>query len=122
MLALAWLTLAAAEARLAAGALVAANLCVGSYRRRVPAAHDAVAVLRTGHGRWRVTRRDGRVVGAALVGVPFVHAWLTVFRLRAEDGRTHAVILLDDNSPAVARRRLRVHLRLAAGETGGRRR
>ncbi|MGE0483428.1 MAG: protein YgfX [Gammaproteobacteria bacterium] len=112
VLGLAWLALPAADARLAASVLVCANLGAGVYRRRVPAARDAVAVLRTRDGRWRVTRRNGQVIGASLVGVPFVQAWLTVFRLRAEDGAVHAVVLLDDNAPAAPWRRLRVHLRL----------
>ncbi|MCB1749405.1 MAG: hypothetical protein KDK06_19690 [Gammaproteobacteria bacterium] len=113
LLALAWVALPDAGARVLAAALVGANFYACARRRRQHASRALVAVLRTADGRWVVTRRDGRVLAARLLGVPFVQAWLTVFRLRTEDGEIHAVVLLADNAPATPWRRLRVHLRLA---------
>jgi hypothetical protein len=97
--------------RLVAPCAVALVLGARLRHQRRHRAHEPVAVLMADDARWYVTRRDGRVLRASLVGVPFVQPWLTVLRLRAGDGIVHNVTLLADNAPDAAWRRLRVRLR-----------
>ena len=89
---------------------VAINAAVTARRVHRGHAHDISAALLTAGGRWQVSLRDGRVLGAELARAPLISATLTALSLRCADGRVRDIVLLADNVAPDPWRRLRVRL------------
>ena len=61
---------------------------------------------------WRIHTLSGSKF-ARLHDSSFIHRWICVLNLRADNGRIHTLILLPDNLPADTLRRLRVRLKFS---------
>lgn len=74
-----------------------------------------VRIVANADGRWTLERANRERVESALLGDSTVQSWLLILNFRDVEGRRYTRILLGDEAPGEALRRLRA--RLAAGPT-----
>ena len=101
-----------------AGAIGLSWLCLRRHRVFGYGPHALVRILAQADGAWRLRERSGREVQARLLNDSYVQSLILVLNFRDEAGRRRTRVLLGDEIPAEALRRLRRRLSSHRAATG----